>query len=119
MVEQAHAVQQGPSIEDADVIVAGGRGLGQPEKFSLLRGAGSRPRRGGRRDACGRRRGLVPVFGPGRSDGEDGLAEALRRGRHLRRDPAQGRDAGLERDRGDQQGSPRSDLRVRRSRGRW
>ena len=35
MVEQAHAVQQGPSIEDADVIVAGGRGLGQPEKFSL------------------------------------------------------------------------------------
>jgi electron transfer flavoprotein alpha subunit len=35
MVEQAHAVQQGPSIEDADVIVAGGRGLGAPEKFSL------------------------------------------------------------------------------------
>ena len=31
MVEQAHAVQQGPSIEDADVIVAGGRGLGEPE----------------------------------------------------------------------------------------
>ena len=35
MVEQAHAVQQGPSIEDADVIVAGGRGLGAPEKFSI------------------------------------------------------------------------------------
>jgi len=35
MVEQAHAEQQGPSIEDADVIVAGGRGLGEPEKFSL------------------------------------------------------------------------------------
>ena len=35
MVEQAHAVQQGPSIEDADVIVAGGRGLGAPEKFAL------------------------------------------------------------------------------------
>jgi electron transfer flavoprotein alpha subunit len=35
MVEQAHAVQQGPSIEDADVIVAGGRGLGEPEKFAL------------------------------------------------------------------------------------
>jgi electron transfer flavoprotein alpha subunit len=35
MVEQAHAEQQGPSIEDADVIVAGGRGLGGPEKFSL------------------------------------------------------------------------------------
>ena len=35
MLEQAHAEQQGPSIEDADVIVAGGRGLGEPEKFSL------------------------------------------------------------------------------------
>ena len=35
MVERAHAEQQGPSIEDADVIVAGGRGLGEPEKFAL------------------------------------------------------------------------------------
>jgi electron transfer flavoprotein alpha subunit len=35
MVEQAHAEQQGPSIEDADVIVAGGRGLGEPERFAL------------------------------------------------------------------------------------
>jgi electron transfer flavoprotein alpha subunit len=35
MVEQAHAEQEGPSIEDADVIVAGGRGLGEPEKFAL------------------------------------------------------------------------------------
>jgi electron transfer flavoprotein alpha subunit len=35
MLERAHAEQQGPSIEDADVIVAGGRGLGDPEKFEL------------------------------------------------------------------------------------
>jgi electron transfer flavoprotein alpha subunit len=35
MVEQAHAEEHGPSIEDADVIVAGGRGLGEPEKFAL------------------------------------------------------------------------------------
>jgi electron transfer flavoprotein alpha subunit len=38
MVEQAHAEQTGPSIEDADVIVAGGRGLGSPENFSLAEG---------------------------------------------------------------------------------
>jgi electron transfer flavoprotein alpha subunit len=38
MVERAHAEQQGPSIEDADVIVAGGRGLGQPENFKLAEG---------------------------------------------------------------------------------
>ena len=36
MVEQAHAESEGPSIEDADVIVAGGRGLGDPEKFALV-----------------------------------------------------------------------------------
>jgi electron transfer flavoprotein alpha subunit len=35
MLEQAHEEQSGPSIEDADVIVAGGRGLGSPEAFSL------------------------------------------------------------------------------------
>jgi electron transfer flavoprotein alpha subunit len=36
MVEQAHAESEGPSIEDADVIVAGGRGLGKPESFALV-----------------------------------------------------------------------------------
>jgi electron transfer flavoprotein alpha subunit len=36
MVEQAHAEESGPSIEDASVIVAGGRGLGEPEKFALV-----------------------------------------------------------------------------------
>jgi electron transfer flavoprotein alpha subunit len=36
MVEQAHEADEGgPSIEDADVVVAGGRGLGSPEAFSL------------------------------------------------------------------------------------
>ena len=35
MVEQAHEEMSGPSIEDADVIVAGGRGLGKPDNFGL------------------------------------------------------------------------------------
>jgi electron transfer flavoprotein alpha subunit len=38
MVESAHAEQSGPSIEDAEVIVAGGRGLGAPEGFQLAEG---------------------------------------------------------------------------------
>jgi electron transfer flavoprotein alpha subunit len=38
MLEQAHEEVSGPSLEDADVIVAGGRGLGQPENFSLVEG---------------------------------------------------------------------------------
>src|SRR5919204_892897 len=36
MVEQAHEERSGPSIEDADVVVAGGRGLGKPENFALV-----------------------------------------------------------------------------------
>ena len=36
MLERAHAESEGPSIEDADVIVAGGRGLGDPKHFGLL-----------------------------------------------------------------------------------
>ena len=35
MIEQAHAEAGGKSIEDADVIVAGGRGLGSPDNFTL------------------------------------------------------------------------------------
>jgi electron transfer flavoprotein alpha subunit len=36
MLEQAHEESSGPSIEEADVIVAGGRGLGKPENFALV-----------------------------------------------------------------------------------
>jgi electron transfer flavoprotein alpha subunit len=36
LVEQTTETASGPSIEDAEVIVAGGRGLGTPEAFSLL-----------------------------------------------------------------------------------
>jgi electron transfer flavoprotein alpha subunit len=36
MVEQAHEEQSGPSIEDADILVTGGRGLGSPDAFSIL-----------------------------------------------------------------------------------
>jgi electron transfer flavoprotein alpha subunit len=36
MVEQAHEESEGPSIEDAEVIVAAGRGLGGPDNFGLV-----------------------------------------------------------------------------------
>jgi electron transfer flavoprotein alpha subunit len=36
MIDQAHEESGGPSIEDADVVVAGGRGLGGPENFTLV-----------------------------------------------------------------------------------
>ncbi len=36
LVEPAAVDSSGPSLEDADVIVAGGRGLGGPESFALV-----------------------------------------------------------------------------------
>lgn len=36
MLDQAHEVASGPSIEEADILVTGGRGLGAPEAFSKL-----------------------------------------------------------------------------------
>jgi electron transfer flavoprotein alpha subunit len=36
MVERAHEESSGPALEDAEVIVAGGRGLGGPENFTLV-----------------------------------------------------------------------------------
>src|SRR6185312_14046662 len=64
----------------------------------------------------GGRRRLVPLRGPDRPDRQDGGAEALPRRRHLRGDPAQGRDAELGEHPGDQQGPERADLRVLRPR---
>ena len=36
LLEQTQEESSGPSIEEAEIIVAGGRGLGSPEAFSLL-----------------------------------------------------------------------------------
>ena len=36
LLEQTTEESSGPSIEDADIIVAGGRGLGSPEGFTML-----------------------------------------------------------------------------------
>ena len=36
MLEQAHEEAEGASIEDADVVVAGGRGLGGPDGFGIV-----------------------------------------------------------------------------------
>ena len=90
----------------------------RPEDFALVEELAEALGGAVARDPRGRRRRLVPVRDAGRADGQDGLAEALRRARHLRRDPAQGRHAELGDDRRDQQGPERADLRVRRPRRR-
>ena len=118
LIGQTAEASSGPSIEDADIIVAGGRGPRLPRGVHAARGARRRARRRRRRDAGGRRRGLVPVLDAGRTDRQVGLAEALHRLRDLRRDPAQGRHAGIRDDRRDQQGPERADLRLLRHRRR-
>ena len=78
-----------PELTEAAIVVSGGRGTGGDfspvEAFADSLGAavGASPRRGRRR--------LVPAHQPGRPDRQAGLAAAVRRGRHLRRDPAPGR----------------------------
>ena len=118
MVEQAHEESEGPSIEDADVIVAGGRGLGGPENFALVEELAKAL--GG---AVAATRAVVdagwyPYAAQVGQTGKTVSPKLYVAVRHLRRDPAQGRDAELERDRRDQQGPERADLRVRRPRRR-
>jgi len=64
----------------------------------------------------GRRMGAAPDAG--RPDRRDGVPAALRRGRHIGRDPAPSRHADVEDDRRHQQGPRGADLRARRLRRR-
>jgi hypothetical protein len=95
MVQRGEQRGADVNIEDADILVAGGRGLGGRglrAREELAEGA----RRRGRRDARGRRRRLVPVRGADRPDRQDVAPKLYLALRHLGRDPAQGRHAELE-----------------------
>ena len=114
MVNRGEQRGEDVNIEDAEILVGGGRGLGEAANFKLaeelaaaLGGAVAATR--AVVDA-----GWYPYCGPDRADGQDRGAEALPGGRDLRRDPAQGRHAELREHPGDQQGSERADLRVLR-----
>ena len=93
-------------IEGADILVAGGRGLGKAESFSL---AEDLAKAFGGNAAVAATRAVVdagwyPYAAQIGQTGKTVVAEAVPRGRHLRRDPAQGRDAVLGEHRRDQQG---------------
>ena len=118
MVTRGEARGEDVNIEDAEILVGGGRGLGGEGQLLARRGPRQVPGWSRRRDPRGRRRRLVPVLDADRPDRQDGRSEAVPRGRHLRRDPAQGRDAVLGEHPRDQQGPERADLRVLRPRRR-
>ena len=104
------------NIEDAKILVAGGRGLGKAEGFEALEDLA-----GALGGAVAATRAVVDAgwYSYAAQIGQTGktvVAEALPGRRHLRRDPAQGRHAGLGEHRRDQQGRERPDLRVLRPR---
>ena len=106
VVEVAASAAGKVDLTEAEVIVSGGRGLKGPENFKLLEelaealGA-----------TVGASRAVVDAgwrphadqVGP---DRQDGLAQALRRGRHLGRDPAPRRHVVVAVHRRDQHSDP-------------
>ena len=108
VVGHEEAETGGVDITAADILVAGGRGLGSADGFRLC-------------EELARALGgevAATLRLPGRPDGQDGQPEAVRRLRYLGRDPAQGGDERQRHDRRDQQGPERADLRLRRPRRR-
>ena len=91
MVQRGEQRGADVNIEDADLLVAGGRGLGKAEGFELCEELAERARRRRGGHPRGGRRRLVPLRRADRPDGQDGRAEAVPGGRHLRGHPAQGR----------------------------
>ena len=108
-------------IEGADVLIAGGRGLGKAEGFELAEDLAAAF--GGNPPSPRPARWSTPAGSPTPAQiGQTGKTVApklyLAAG-HLRRDPAQGRHAELGEHRRDQQGRERADLRVLRPRRSW
>ena len=100
-------------VAEADVIVSGGRGHQGAGELARDPRPAAGSRRGARRLAGRRRRGLDRPPAPGRPDRQGRLADALRRLRDLRRDPASGRHGDVEGHRRDQQGPRGADLQGR------
>ena len=74
-------------------MVAGGRGVGSAENFSVVEALADALGRRGRRVARRGRLRLLPGSVPGRADRQDGVSAAVHRAGHLRRDPAPRRHA--------------------------
>ena len=81
MVQRGEQRGADVNIEDADYLVAGGRGLGKAEGFEALEELAGRARRRRRRHPRGGRRRLVLLLRPDRPDGQDRRAEAVPGGR--------------------------------------
>ena len=118
-VQAVHVEEHsGPKLDEANIVVSGGRGLGEAGKYEMIESAGQ-----GAEGRAGclpghRRRRLGALQLPGRPDRQGRQADRLHRRRHLRRHPAHGGHEGLEEHHRHQQGQGSADLRRRRPRHR-
>ena len=108
----------GPKLDEAAIVVAGGRGLGEKEKFAMVDELAKLLKGAVWCVACDRRRRLGAVLDAGRPDRQGRQAERLHRGGHFWCDAAHGRHEGLEEHHRHQQGPGGADLRRRRPRHR-
>ena len=93
---------EGPKLDEAAVVVSGGRGLGEADSYSLIESLALALCTG--RKPCNRRCWLGSLQLPGRSDRQGCEARRVHRSWHLRCYPASGRHEGLQDDHRDQQG---------------
>ena len=114
--EEEHS---GPKLDEATVVVSGGRGLGSPGNYAAHHRACAVVERRPGRIARRRRRRLGTVRVPGRPDRQDSETGGLHRLRDLRSDTARGGHEGRAVHHRGQQGPGSSHLRDRGPRCRW
>ena len=108
----------GPKLDEANIVVSGGRGLGEASKYEMIEQIGQVVEGCSRRVASHRRCRLGAVQLPGRPDRQGRQARRVHRLRHLRCHAAHGRDEGRQEHHRHQQGQGSPDLRHRRPRHR-
>ena len=109
-VTERHVEERsGPKLDEAPVVVSGGRGLGDAANYAWIEEL-AKQLHGAAGVTRHRRRRLGAVLAPGRPDGQDGQADRLHRRRDQRGDPAPGGHEGLEEHRRHQQGPGGADL---------
>ena len=113
-VEEHH----GPKLDEADIVVSGGRGLGEAAKYELIEQLAKVLKGAPGRVAGDRRCRLGALQLPGRPDRQGRQADRVHRRRDLRGDPAHGRHEGRQEHHRHQQGQGSADLRCRRPRHR-
>ena len=112
-VVNSHAEEaDGPKLDEAAIVVSGGRGLGSPEAYVMV----EESRQGGSAAPrvpvpCHRRRRMGALHLPGRPDRQGREADGVHRRRNLRSHPAPGRHEGVQEHHRDQQGPRGADFR--------